>query len=138
MLAKLLQAHPVSVDAAALFLRLTMGLGMLTAHGMPKFERLMNPPVQFLPFMGLSPELSLILAIAAEIGCSLLVVLGLATRIATVPVMFTMLVAAFVAQAEAPFKEKELALAYLCGFAAIYLLGPGKYSLDAILGNKKQ
>lgn len=44
-----------------------------------------------LPF----PALNAVMAISAEVGGSVLLVLGLATRLATIPLIFTMFVAAF-------------------------------------------
>jgi putative oxidoreductase len=44
--------------------------------------------------------------------------------------MATMLVAAFIVHLDDPFKRKELALLYLVGFLIIFLMGPGKYSVN--------
>ena len=41
-----------------------------------------------------------------------------------------MAVAVLVVHVNDPFKRQELALLYLAGFAAIALIGPGKYSID--------
>jgi putative oxidoreductase len=41
-----------------------------------------------------------------------------------------MIVAAFIVHFDDPFKNKELALLYLAGFLIIFIIGPGKYSLD--------
>ena len=41
-----------------------------------------------------------------------------------------MFVAAFIVHFDDPFKNKELAILYLVGFLIIFLMGPGKYSID--------
>ena len=89
---------------------------------------------QFLDFMGLGPTISLGLAVFAEVVCAGMVVLGLFTRFATVPLMITMLVAAFVVHAQDPFHKQEFALMYFAGYFSIFLAGSGKYSVQHMLG----
>ncbi len=70
------------------------------------------------------------MAIGAEVGCSLLLIVGLASRLAAIPLAFTMLVALFVVHANDPWKVKELAATYLLVYVALMLAGPGRFSLD--------
>lgn len=115
---------------AKLILRLSMGGFMLT-HGWPKLSRLISTgEFKFKDPLGLGPEVSLIAVIFAEFVCSILVILGFKTRLATIPLMFTMLVAAFVVHAADPFGRKEKALLFFVGFLVIFLIGPGRHSLD--------
>jgi len=116
-------------------LRLTAGGFMLT-HGVPKLQRLLTGEFQFGDPIGLGPEVSLILAVFAEFFCSVLLILGLGTRLATIPLMVTMAVAGFVAHGTDPFGRKELALFYLVAYAVILLLGGGKYSTDRFIFKK--
>ena len=107
-------------DAGLLILRLAVGILMLT-HGIPKllnFSQLVEAGT-FLPVLG-SATLGLSLAIFAEVLMSLFLIAGLFTRIATLPLIVTMLVAAFVAHAGDPFSSKEPALLYLFPYIAIY------------------
>ena len=70
-----------------------------------------------------------------ELGCGVLVALGLATRTATVPLLLTLGLAivkfkwrsGFIAGWDWPFSVFGLA-------AAVLLLGAGRFSLDAALG----
>jgi putative oxidoreductase len=71
------------------------------------------------------------LATFAEVLCALLVMVGLFTRWAVVPLIITMLVAVFIANMGEPLPKIELGLLYLTAFVAIGLAGPGWYSLDA-------
>ena len=115
---------------AKLILRLGLGGFMLT-HGWPKLEKLISTgEFKFGDPIGLGPEVSLIATIFAEFVCSVLIILGFKTKLAAVPLMITMLVAAFVVHADDPFGRKEKALLFLVGFLVVFLLGPGKYSLD--------
>ena len=69
--------------------------------------------------------------VGAEVVCAGLVAIGLATRLAALPLVFTMSVAGFVINAGEPWGEKELAAIYLVPFLALVFTGPGAYSLDA-------
>lgn len=103
---------------------------MFGNHGLLKLMRLGQEPVQFFPFMGLDPWTSLFLAAMTESIFSLLVVFGLGTRWAVVPLMFVLLVAIFGALATEPFAKRELAIIFFVGFLALHFTGAGKYSLD--------
>ncbi len=120
-------------DIAKLLLRLFFGLSMLFAHGMPKLLSFSEKKDVFPDPLGLGSSLSLGLAIFAEVLCAGLITLGVFTRFTVIPLVITMLVAAFIVKAGAPFAKKELALAFLFGYAAIGLLGPGAFSIDKFL-----
>ena len=124
-------------DLGLLIVRLLAG-GMMLTHGLPKFDRLFGEgPVKFADPFGLGPEISLGLAIFAEVGCSLLVMIGFKTRWATIPLMITMLVAAFYAHAADPFGKKELSLLFFTLFLSILVSGGGKYSVDGGIRGRK-
>jgi putative oxidoreductase len=117
-------------DAGLLLVRLLAG-GMMLTHGLPKFDRLFGEsPVKFADPFGLGPEISLGMVIFAEVGCSILVILGFKTRWATIPLMITMLVAAFYAHAADPFGKKELFLLFFTLFLSILISGGGRFSVD--------
>jgi putative oxidoreductase len=107
------------------------GAGMLLAHGVPKLQRLFGEgPIEFADPIGIGAAPSLFLAVLAEFLCAVLVLIGFKTRWASVPIIVTMLVAGFIQHAGDPFGSKEKSLLYLVIFVAIFLLGPGKYSID--------
>ncbi len=117
-------------DLALLVARIAVGAFMLT-HGLPKLVLLFSGgQVQFPGLFGMSPELSLGLAVFAEVFCSLLVIAGFGTRLAVVPLISTMLVAVFYVHAADPFARKETAAIYLVFFSLLLLTGGGKYSVD--------
>jgi len=120
-----------TLDLVLLLWRLTFGGLMLLNHGWGKVERALSGSGRFPDPLGLGSELSLWLTAFAEGVCALLIVLGLFTRLATVPLIFAMGVAAFVVHGDDPFKDKELALIYLVAFVSLLLTGPGSYALDA-------
>lgn len=108
---------------------------MLT-HGYPKLQRLFAGEMQFGDPLGLGPEVSLVLAVFAEFFCSILVMLGFGTRLAVVPLIVTMAVAAFMVHGADPFGRKEMALLYLVGYVVLLLTGSGKISVDRLISRK--
>lgn len=122
----------LSTQFGLLILRVIAGGAMLT-HGWPKLQKLVNGNFQFGDPLGIGPEASLILAVLAEVVCSILLIIGLATRLAVIPLIVTMAVAFFIVHAADDFRTKELALVYLGIFLCIFFTGPGKLSLDKAL-----
>jgi putative oxidoreductase len=124
------------VNTALLILRIGIACFMLT-HGWPKLMKLLaGGEIQFLDPFGLGATASFVLAIFAEVLCSFLLLLGLATRWATIPLIITMLVAIFVAHAADGFQKQELPGHYVLVYLFLLLVGPGKYSLDYFIGRK--
>jgi putative oxidoreductase len=105
---------------------------MLT-HGWGKFKKLINGDFQFADPIGIGPELSLVLTSFSEFICAILIIIGLKSRIASIPLILTMLVAAFIVHAEDPIGKKEFPLLYLAMFLGIFLMGSGKYSIDGLM-----
>jgi len=125
-----------AVNLGLLVLRIGIASFMLT-HGWPKLMKLMaGGEIQFLDPFGLGATPSFILAIFAEVLCSILILLGLATRWATIPLIITMLVAIFVAHATDGFQKQELPAHYVLVYLFLLLAGPGKYSLDYFISRK--
>ncbi|MFM2250352.1 MAG: hypothetical protein RLZZ358_1279 [Bacteroidota bacterium] len=125
-------------DFGLLAVRLLSG-GMMLTHGIPKFDRLFGEgPVKFADPFGLGPEISLGLVLFAEVGCSLLVMAGFKTRWATLPLLFTMLMAAFYAHGSDPFSDKELSLLFFTLFLSVLISGGGILSMDQAIGGRKK
>jgi len=126
----------IKKDGALLILRLTFGLSMLLAHGVPKLSNYSTMMNSFPDPLGIGNSLSLGLAIFAEVICATLLVLGLYTRIAALNLTITMLVAAFIFHASDPWSKMELGVLYASAYTALLLIGPGKISLDSLLRRK--
>lgn len=129
MIKNLLNNHFRNEDLALLFLRLA-GAGFMLTHGFPKFMKVIGGNFEFGDPIGLGPTLSLIMAVFAEFICSILILVGFKGRVASVFLMFTMLVAAFVVHLDDPFNKKEFPLLYFVIFLAIFLMGTGRYGID--------
>jgi putative oxidoreductase len=115
-----------------LSLRLAIGCLMLV-HGVQKVMAFSQLSDKFPDPLGMGSQLSLISAIGAEVGCSLLLIVGLGTRLAAVPLAFTMLVALFLVHAKDPWQAKELAAVYLSVYVSLVFTGGGVFSLDRLL-----
>lgn len=124
-----------SVDLALLIARVGIGALMLV-HGISKIPMLDQSPIQFYDFMGVGDELSLYLALFAEIGCSIFVILGCATRLVVIPLIITMLVAVFIIHAADPFVKQEMGLHYLLIYVMLLLTGAGRYSIDYLISKR--
>ncbi len=128
--------HSTETDLALLLLRIAGG-GMMLTHGMGKFDMLLNgQSAQFADPIGLGPGTSLVLTVFAEVLCAILLILGLATRLASFALFFTMVVAAVVIHGNDPFADKEMALLYAALFVAPILAGAIKYSVDGWLAGR--
>ena len=129
--------HSIKIDLALLLLRVIFGGLMLVNHGWGKMLKLLTgDPSKFADPIGLGAPISLGLTTFAELLCAALVVVGLFTRWAVIPLVITMLVAIFIIHIDDPFKKMEMGIMYLTAFTAIGLAGPGWYSLDAQLRRK--
>jgi putative oxidoreductase len=116
------------------FLRLGFGLMIITNHGMVKLMHFAEKSAGFYDPLHISSKGSLLLVIFAEVFCALMVILGLFTRAAVIPLIITMLVVIFMVQRNQPFKESEDAILYLSAFLAILICGPGRISVDGMMG----
>lgn len=128
----------MSRDLGLLLLRVAPGLMMAFGHGYGKVMSLVQGRVEFGDPIGIGPLPSLILAAFAEFVCSLLVVLGAGTRLAAVPVVVTMLVAAFVVHADDPWQRQEFALLYAVPFLTLVFTGGGRYALETWFRRKRR
>ncbi|WP_145200856.1 DoxX family protein [Thalassoglobus polymorphus] len=125
-----------TLSAGLLILRVAIG-GFMLVHGYQKLVGFSGLATKFPDPLGIGSQMSLVATIGAEVGCSLLLILGLGTRLAALPLAFTMIIALFVIHGADPWQRKELAAIFLSVYAAIVLTGPGRFSLDHSLWGKK-
>lgn len=126
---EVLNATSRQISIGLLVLRVGIGCMMLV-HGVQKMNGFSEKADVFPDPIGVGSQLSLILAIGAEVGCSVLLMLGLGTRLAVIPLAFTMIVAVFLVHGSDPWKVRELGAIYLLVYSSLLLTGPGQFSLD--------
>lgn len=124
-----------AIDLSLLLLRIAAG-GFMFTHGWGKLVKLVNGNFEFGDPIGLGVEISLALTVFSEIICAFFIVVGLFTRLASIPLIITMIVAVFVVHLDHDFGKKELGLFYLINYLVLFLSGAGKYSVDSLLRNK--
>lgn len=125
-------------DLGLLVLRLGAGLFLAFGHGLAKLTAFPEKAATFADPIGLGPTVSLALVVFAEFFCALAVAAGFLTRLATLPVLFTMGVAAVAVHWDDGFKGMEKALLFAVLYLAILLTGSGKYSLESWLARRRR
>ena len=131
---------PHSQDFGLLVLRLWFGGSLLALHGWAKItnfeETSKNFPNIFEGIIDLSPTVNLAMAASAEALGAAFVILGLFARLSAVACAFTMAMGFFIAHKgvlSGP-GSGEMAFLYMGAFLVIFLAGPGRFSLDAVIG----
>jgi len=137
MLKQILATKPNATlnNIALLILRVGISVLMIP-HGYNKLVHFGEYKAKFMDFMGLGVELSLVLAIGAELICSILLALGFLTRFTIVPLVVTMAIATFKAHNGEIFGDGEHAFLYLIGYVALLFAGAGKFSVDGLILKK--
>lgn len=112
-----------------LWLRVSAAVFLLYVHGLPKLLHF-SEQLQLIedPFH-LGATLTLSLAIFAEVACPLLIIAGVLTRLACLPVLCVLLVAVVFVHPEWTLDQGQFAWLLLILFSAILLAGPGRLSL---------
>jgi putative oxidoreductase len=128
----LLSSQSWSVDLALLLVRIACAFMIL--HGWGKFTDFSDGVADWPDPFHVGPVASKALTVFAELFCSIFVVVGLFTRFALIPLIICMVVIVFVVHSGDPFGDKESGLIYLLMYLTLFLTGPGKYSLDRMMG----
>ncbi len=118
-----------------LILRVCAGLSLFLKHGWEKLTGYSVMVQHFPNPIHIGAHASLAFALLSDGICSLLVVLGLATRPAAAVILINLLTVFFLVQHAAFFTNAhvELVWLYLAAFATIFFAGPGRFSIDAHL-----
>lgn len=134
VLQKLLSANAWSIDVGILLLRICCGLMLL--HGWPKFVSFSEDSADWPDPFHIGSTASYALTVFAELFCTILLLLGLFTRLALIPLIILMLVIVFIIHSEDSLADREHAVMYLISYIALFFTGAGKYSIDKLIQNK--
>jgi putative oxidoreductase len=127
-----------SMDAGLLFLRVSVGISLFLKHGYEKLFHFSQMAPTFSDPLHLGSTTSLFLAMISDGTCSMLIVSGLGTRWAALYSFIVIFVAWSVRDHFMYFghlvaDHGELSVLYLFALGTIFLTGPGRYSVDAML-----
>jgi putative oxidoreductase len=117
-------------DLGLLFLRVSGGLFLLWVHGLPKLLDYSAQLQQIEDPFHLGANLTLILAIFAEVLCPLLIVAGVLVRLACLPILCVLLVALLIVHPQWSLFEGQFGWLLLIVFTSILIAGPGRLALN--------
>jgi putative oxidoreductase len=126
-----------ALSTGALVLRLGAGLLMIVDFGYMKLTHFSEMAPKFINPFHIGSSATLGLVVFAEFFCSIFVVLGLFTRLACIPLIINFLYAFVVAHKwdyGAPPTGGMAAVLFLTCFVTLLFTGPGKISLDRLIG----
>jgi putative oxidoreductase len=138
--------QPINLSLGILLVRVIIGV-LMAFYGYQKlinFETMAASDfwAKEVSFLGMTGKTPLALTIFAEFFCSLLLIIGLFTRLALIPLLICMgYIIACVAKFEVIYSgdngiEVNNAFVYFMIYLGIYLTGPGNYSLDYKIANR--
>ncbi|SNS95422.1 DoxX family protein [Pseudomonas segetis] len=125
------------VDWALLFLRVSGALLLLQVHGLPKLLNFSQQAQVIEDPLGFGAVVTLSLAIFAEVLCPLLILFGLFTRLACLPIVFLLLVSLLLVHPQWSLDEGQFAWLLLIIFTTLTISGPGALALGQHVANPR-
>ena len=122
-------------DITLLVFRIAIGASLMT-HGYGKLIRLIDGNVWSRTHLFFNEEISLALVAFAEFFCPIFVALGFWTRLFTLPIIYAFIIIVFDVHIDDPFSKMEKGILFLFSYILIFLIGPGKLSVDNLISNK--
>ena len=119
---------------ALLILRIGAGGLMLMNHGYDKLMHFSQRAHRFSDPFNIGSTTSYSLVLFAEFFCAAFIILGLFTRLAAIPLIITMGVVDWISHNGSFSGKGELPALFLAAFIAILFVGPGKVSIDRLIG----
>lgn len=117
------------VDLGLLFLRLSGCFMLLYVHGAPKALHYADELTRIEDPFGLGASLSLWAAIFAEVICPVFILLGVAARVACLPIIVVLLIAMLAVHPDWSVAQGQFGWLLLIIFITIALAGPGRWRL---------
>jgi len=122
-----------AISFALLILRVTAG-GLIIPHGYSKLMSFASRSSGFSDPYHIGSSTSMALIIFAEFFCGALVVLGLLTRLACIPLIIGMGTVVFMINHGNLAGKNETPVLFLGCFIVLLITGPGKASIDRLIG----
>lgn len=126
-----------TVDTGLLVLRVWLAIGLFTNHGWEKLAHFGEMAQNFPDPLHIGKTTGLGFALLSDSICSLLVALGLFTRISSLIILTNLSVAFFIFWNAALTQiDGELPFVYLGGYLAVLICGAGRFSVDDLMHRK--
>ena len=123
-----------SFNLSMFLLRAGFGSLLFINYGWSKLMRFAELKDKFSDPLHIGQTPSLILVIFAEVFCTAMIVLGLFTRFAALVLIIMFVVIVFIVLKGKALKDLTLPILFLLVFFSILFCGPGKWSLDKLIG----
>ncbi|TKI07833.1 DoxX family protein [Martelella alba] len=128
----MMRSLPPMIDMGLLFLRLTGCFMLLYVHGIPKVLHFQAQLTQIEDPFGLGPGFSLLAAVFAEVICPVFILLGIAARLACLPIIAVLLVAMLAVHPDWTVAQGQFGWLLLIIFVTLALCGPGRWRIGAV------
>jgi putative oxidoreductase len=125
-------ANSYGVSLFLLAMRVFIGM-LFMMHGLDKAVNFNILVGNFPDPFGIGSFATLLLVVFAELFCAIFFIFGLLYRIIMIPMIIAMAVAFFGIH-HSDMTQGELAFLYFVIFILMYIAGPGRFSLDALIG----
>ncbi|WP_395054101.1 DoxX family protein [Flavobacterium sp.] len=142
----LFSSHPINLSFGLLLIRIIIGV-LMAFYGYEKlihFEEMAASDfwAKNVSFLGMTGKFPLALTILAEFFCSILLILGLFTRVALIPLIICMgyiivnIIHFSVIDKGDNGSEINTAFVYFVIYIALFFTGAGSYSLDKLIARR--
>lgn len=118
-------------DLGLLFLRISAAAFLLVVHGLPKLLDFNHQLTLIEDPFHMGAQLTLILAIFAEVLCPLLIAAGILVRLCCLPILFLLLVALVIVHPDWTLEQGQFGWLLVIIFTTVFIAGPGRLALNA-------
>jgi putative oxidoreductase len=115
------------------FLRVSGAVFLLWVHGLPKLLHYSAQLQNIEDPLHLGANVTLMLAIFAEVLCPLLIIAGVLVRLACLPIVCVLLIALLLVHPQWSLDEGQFGWLLLIVFTSIFIAGPGRLALNVRL-----
>ncbi|MGF6770004.1 putative oxidoreductase [Paraburkholderia sp. GAS199] len=124
-----MESRATIVDVGLLYLRASASLLVLAVHGLPKVMHYASQAAEIEDPFHLGRGVSIAFAIFAEVICPPLMILGIATRLAALPILIVTAIALVFVHRDWSLAQGQFAWMLLILFGTIAIAGPGSIRL---------
>ena len=118
--------------------RIMIAFATIRTHGLKKIDNIDAEIANIPDPLGLGGEVTAFIAIFTNLVLTTFVALGFATRISALGILSVTLSGLFLVHFNDPWPVKDVPLMYSLAYLIIFMIGPGKYSIDELISNQSK